>query len=221
MRRLVGSLGPRQWSLVKVQAEMAIRPGEEWGTSFDGVETAPLCVTDLEVGAVISAGGEPLVRGGDLHRAVGAPQQGEATRRLPIDLMIVRDLATGTEVGRAVSTVIIRRRSLLGWLRGPVTVIGNVEFVRGRQVLPRAHPNDGLLDRIDVDGGMSARQRIYALSRSRVGNHLPHPGLSVSRGERFTLRVESGCHALLDGRAVELRDQVVVEVAPDGGHILA
>jgi hypothetical protein len=51
----------------------------------------------------------------------------------------------------------------------------NVDRLGRWDVAPRAHPNDGRADAVEVDPAMGARARWQAWRRLRTGTHLPHP----------------------------------------------
>ena len=64
-------------------------------------------------------------------------------------------------------------------------ILSNSGILQGRDVLPRAHPNDGFVDVLEIDPEISMRQRVTAWRRSFSGSHLPHPRLRVSRAIDF------------------------------------
>ena len=64
-------------------------------------------------------------------------------------------------------------------------ILSNSGILRGRDVLPRAHPNDGFVDVLEVDPKITVRQRATAWRRSATGSHLPHPSIRVSRSIDF------------------------------------
>lgn len=64
-------------------------------------------------------------------------------------------------------------------------IISNSGIVRGRDVLPRAHPNDGYVDVLKIDEAMTTRQRLSAWRRAQTGSHLPHPQIRASRSTEF------------------------------------
>ena len=64
-------------------------------------------------------------------------------------------------------------------------ILSNSGILRGRDVLPRAHPNDGFVDVLEVDPKITVRQRVTAWRRSATGSHLPHPSIRVSRSIDF------------------------------------
>ena len=64
-------------------------------------------------------------------------------------------------------------------------ILSNSGIVRGRDVLPRAHPNDGYVDVLNIDEAITTRQRLFAWRRAKTGSHLPHPQLRASRSTEF------------------------------------
>jgi diacylglycerol kinase family enzyme len=64
-------------------------------------------------------------------------------------------------------------------------ILSNSGILRGRDVLPRAHPNDGFVDVLEIDQEITLRQLALAWSRSKTGSHLPHPHFRVSRATEF------------------------------------
>ena len=64
-------------------------------------------------------------------------------------------------------------------------ILSNSGILHARDVLPRAHPNDGFVDVLEVDPKISTRQRAIAWHRSATGSHLPHPDIRVSRSIDF------------------------------------
>lgn len=198
---------------------MPISPGEPWGDAVAGPVDGPLSIDDHTTARLVAAGREPVVRGGDLALALGVVDGTDPSLRLPVDVMVLRDAASGRELARGIAHLIVRRRGPLSWLRSRVTVVANTDYVQGRQWLPRAHPNDGVLDRLDVDAAMSIRQRYQAMRRARAGNHLPHPCMRATRGERFDVDVDRRARLWLDGQLTTVRGTVVVEVLVDGGAV--
>ena len=72
--------------------------------------------------------------------------------------------------------------------RTPVStclLLSNSGIFRGRDVLPRAHPNDGFMDVLEIDPKISFRQLAIAWRRSTTGSHLPHPQIRVSRSSEY------------------------------------
>jgi diacylglycerol kinase family enzyme len=173
---------------------------------------------DDELAAALSCG-DPrplLIRGGDLHRSVGAPRGAAATTRLPIDVI---DVTADDRRLTAVAHVVARRRGRIGWWRGPIIALMNVDH-RGRwDAAPRAHPNDGWLDVIEVDEAMSWRSRWQAWRRLPTGSHLPHPDIGTrrSRAEMFTF--DEPLALWVDGVERGTVRSLSVAVRPDGAVV--
>ena len=88
--------------------------------------------------------------------------------------------STSSRIGVA-GTIAIQHRTPLS----TCLILSNSGILRSRDVLPRAHPNDGFVDVLEVDPKISIRQRAIAWSRSATGSHLPHPNFRVSRSIDF------------------------------------
>ena len=91
-------------------------------------------------------------------------------------------------------TISIQDRTLLS----TCLILSNSGLLRSRDVLPRAHPNDGFVDVLEVDPKISIRQRAIAWRRSAIGSHLPHPSFRVSRSIDFQWS-GSPAHMIADG----------------------
>jgi diacylglycerol kinase family enzyme len=147
--------------------------------------------------------------GADFARAVSAaPAGGPVAMDLPCDAL--RLTAPGTEL-LAVNAVVLgtapdrqRRFHRSSPLRvvvdgrvvhdGPATavVIGNGQFLRGNDVIPRGHPGDG---RAEVQVyAVPGRDRGAMRGRLARGEHLPHPGIHQTTGRRIA--VTTGGHRL-------------------------
>jgi hypothetical protein len=155
---------------------MTIRKGEDWGE----VVAAPPGLVDVATDAALVehlGGDEPApvrICGGDLWRSLGGSGGGPDVRRLPVDLLRVEaDGATW----RAVAHVVARR----SWWRGPIVAVMNVDRLGDWDVAPRAHPDDGRADVVEVDPAMPVRARWQARRRLPSGSHVPHPQLAVRR----------------------------------------
>ncbi len=199
---------------------MTIRPGEDWGKSATSAPSnAVVGYSDSEVASSIAAGKPVIVRGGSLHSSLGAPAGQGVTRQMMIDAIDVRRIDNGERLGLAIANVLIRRRRIFGVLGGRAILVSNCGEFEGVIACPRAHPNDGRLDRLDVDHVMSLRQRRLAWRRAASGSHLPHPQLTASVGEHFELAVHSNEEIVLDGRSKRVTGGVIMSVIPDAGEI--
>jgi putative lipid kinase YegS-like protein len=196
-----------------------IRRGEEWGTAVNAPVEGREVRTDADLAAALSAGGLlPLVRGGDVHRSLGAPSGRTPARRLPVDLLAVH--ADGRQLV-AVAHVVARRRGALGWWRGPIVALMNVDHLGRWDVAPRAHPNDGWLDVLEVHPDMPARARWQASRRLTSGTHLPHPDVAVRRVREATFIFDRPLGLWVDGIEQEAVSVLRVRIVADAGEVLA
>lgn len=194
---------------------MTIEKGRPWGTETARPAGLRIVGSDSELADAIASGlGEPIgVRGGDLHRSLGGPPDREEMQRLPIDVLEV------TADGRmflAVAHVVARR----SWWRGRIVAACNVERIGDWEVAPRAHPNDGRFDIVEVDGSMTIRERWQARQRLPAGNHVPHPKIQTRTARRRSWQFEQRHAIWVDGHRVADACSLHVVVRPDAFELL-
>ena len=91
----------------------------------------------------------------------------------------------------------------------------NVDHLGDWNVAPRAHPNDGKFDVIEVDREMTVRERIQARGRLAQGTHLPHPRIATRTGIEANWHFERPQQLWIDGvRSGSVLD-LSVEIEPD------
>jgi hypothetical protein len=197
---------------------MVVKRGGEWGTAAAAPADALVVKTDRDLADLVggAAPRPPLVRGGDLHRSLGSPRAQVATRRLPID--VIRVTAEGW-TATAVAHVVVRRRGRLGWWRGRIVGVLNVDHIGDWDAAPRAHPNDGWLDVVDVDGSMSVRARWLAWRRLRSGGHVPHPGITVRRIRAEAFSFDAAVGVWIDGVERSMVRALRVEIDADAALV--
>ena len=195
---------------------MTIRAGEEWGRRVTGDAGATAAADDADLARHLAAGerGPFTVAGGDLHRAVGAPAAGAFPPALPVAALIVR-LDDGPE-RTVVAHVVARRR----WWRGPMVAVCNVDYVGKWNVAPRAHPNDGRADVIEVAATMGRRARWQAWRRLPQGTHLPHPSLTTRSVRTAAFEWDDPIGVWLDGVNAGVARKLAVTVRPDAFELL-
>lgn len=199
---------------------MAIRAGEDWGAPVSSSSPdAVVGITDREIAEWLAGGRTVIVRGGTLHSSLGAPEGHEVSRALSIDLLEIRSVVSGERLGVAVSSVLIRRRGRFGLLWGRVVLASNCGEFDGVSACPRAHPNDGRIDFIEVERTMSLRQRRQAWRKAASGSHLPHPALKVWSGEVAEYMVQPDERVFVDGNALSVVGAISIRVLPDAGTI--
>ncbi|MEJ7584978.1 MAG: hypothetical protein WKF43_13075 [Acidimicrobiales bacterium] len=174
--------------------------------------------TDAEARAVVErarrAGERPPalgLLGGDLCRTLGGTGDESRLRsaegmRLPVDLGAV--LADG-QLHWFVAHLVARR----GWWRGRIFAAMNAQFLGSWDVAPRSHPDDGLLDTLDVN--MSSGQRLEARRRLPSGSHVPHPGIRQGRVTAVQVDFDRPTPLRLDGDSVVAVRGLAIRVEPD------
>ena len=131
--------------------------------------------SDAELAALVAAGDTRPLRltGGDLLATVGG-----ATGGPPVASRSTSSASTPTGGSlTAVAHVVARGRT---WWRGPIVAVLNADRIGAWDVAPRAHPNDGQLDVVEVDASMALRDRWQARRRLTTGTHLPHPAIHIA-----------------------------------------
>lgn len=206
---------------------MTIRRGEPWGRQR--MLLADVAVVDDDaalarhVAAALQHGDRPLpvaVRSGDLARSMGGGAAGRVVVgatlvEAPIDA--VRATTAEGEVRWFCAHLVARR----GPWRGEIVAAVNAGFVRGRDVAPRAHPNDGRVDIVRIDPSMSMRARHAAWRRASTGSHLPHPLISATQSAAEVLHFSARLRLWVDGEPWVATRSVALEVVPDAVVVLA
>jgi len=166
---------------------------------------------DAALAAAVVAGKEgPLaVAAGDLHRAVGAPSSSHSAHVVDVDLLEVT--LDGDRRFYAVAHVVARR----GWWRGRLVAVCNVDYVGEWNVAPRAHPNDGRADVLDVAPDMGLRARWQARRRLAQGTHVPHPHIAGRSVRQATFEFDREMRVWVDGVDVGRARRIDVSVRPD------
>jgi len=197
---------------------MTVKPGSAWGDVVTAPEGALVVRNDDELAAAIERGeSRPLVvTGGDLHRTAGSPAGAGTVVRVPIDVL---NASADGDAMTAVAHVVARRPGRSGWWRGRIVAVMNVEHIGAWDVAPRAHPNDGRFDLVDVAASMSLRERWYASRRLRTGTHVPHPRIASRRSRQETFTFDRPMALWLDGVSRGTVRSLSVSVVPDATEI--
>ena len=196
---------------------MTVKPGADWGEVVSMPGDLIGVSTDAALREALSQGAAVRVGGGDLFRTVGAsPSAGGTALELPIDLL--RIVADGVATD-AVAHVVARVPGRLGGWRGPILCVMNVEYLGGHDVAPRAHPNDGRFDVVEVSPSMSLRARGQAYRRLATGTHVPHPDIAARRGREETFTFDRPLQLWIDGVSTGTVRSLTVSVAPDAAVV--
>ena len=203
---------------------MTIRKGEQWGESCYAPIGLPEFATERDLGFHVRGNGiipEAILKSGTLIQALGieAPTPDRERIKVLIDLIkvVYTDLDGRDRDDIAVGSVLIGRRS---WL-GDLCIVSNCGYLGTRELLSKAHPNDGVMDVLTVSSLMPFMQRLQAWRRIPTSSHLPHPDISTKQIERFWWPLEGNesplkrTRLVIDGEALGLVKSVRMQVIPD------
>ena len=176
---------------------MTIRKGEPWGAEVARPTELLVVGSDRELAAEVARGSErPIgVAAGDVYAAVGSPAARDPVYLLPMDALRVE--ADGRSY-LAVAHVLARR----SWWRGRIVAVMNVGHRGTWNVAPRAHPNDGRMEVIEVAAAMTLRQRLQARARLEAGTHVPHPHIATRSVPEASWRFDRPMRVWVDGSPV-------------------
>jgi len=204
---------------------MVIKHGQDWGREDIAPSDLARASSDSALADCLGEGHRNVVvTGGDMWRTIGSENRavvaGEAAMCLPIDVMKVEfrrdDESIVSKI--AVAHVVLRRSNIRGgWLRGPLTIAANAQFMGHWDIAPRGHPNDGRVEITQVDEVMSLRQRLTARARLSTGSHLPHPLIQTKSMKNFVWEGDSRSHQVLwiDRQLIGRVKSLSVEVCND------
>ncbi len=199
---------------------MVVRRGQEWGDVGVPDAAVPIVNSDRELFELLACDTREFVLAhGDLARTVGAtePTAGSAYRQVRLDLIGItfQDGGDKSRIVLAASHCLIRSPWWRGgFMSGPVVVICNAQYVKGRDLAPRSHPNDGKVEIVEFRSNLSIRDRSKVLNRTKTGDHVPHPSISV---RQTSSRVELGSAGvvIVDGHKIGRGIVHDVEPLPD------
>jgi YegS C-terminal NAD kinase beta sandwich-like domain len=154
--------------------------------------------------------------GGDLCRTLGGRGDEERLRsgaalRAPVDLGVAS--LDGDET--VFVAHLVARRS---WWIGRVFLAMNAEYLGRWDVAPRAHPNDGRLDTLDLN--LSFADRGKAWRRLRAGTHVPHPGIEQRRVASLVVRFDRPVPIEVDGVDIGRASEVDLRLVPDALEVV-
>jgi len=199
---------------------VTIAKGQPWGRPVHELALPPAVEarTDAEAREVAERArraNEPIpplaLLGGDLWRTVGAgadPAPGRDAMALPCDLGSV--LLDGRQHWFVAH--LVARRS---WWRGRVLAAMNAQFWGRFDVAPRGHPNDGVVEIIDVAPSFRLTDRLKARRRLRTGTHVPHPDITVRRVRAQQETFDPPLRVWLDGVDLGEVHNLSLRVEPD------
>lgn len=194
---------------------MTIRKGEAWGSTARAPHDLRIAHDDEALACAVSRGATHLgVAKSDLLRTVGRhesariPDIGLDAILLPCDAMEV------TLDDRP--PIIAVSQVLIGTLLRPRWWLTAGGFVGSLNVAPRAHPNDGLVDALGFADRIPLRTLWQIRRRMLLGDHLPHPRLTMHRGAALEWHDDARSERVrIDGKHHPRAHRVQVKVRRD------
>lgn len=203
---------------------MTIRRGEQWGEPCSAPMGLPEFATERDLGFHVRGNGiipEAILKSGTLIQALGIAVSTPERERIKVLIDLIKvaytDLDGHDRDDIAVGSVLIGKRS---WL-GDLCIVSNCGYLGTRELLSKAHPNDGVMDVLTVSSLMPFMQRLQAWRRIPTSSHLPHPDISTKQIERFSWPLEGNesplkrTRLVIDGEALGLVKSVRMQVIPD------
>ena len=184
---------------------MVIEKGKDWGTPGVLPPDASVARSNAELRALVSEGARVIgVTGGDLCRTLNG--SGSLSMVFPIDLCRL----TADKVDELFVAHCVARN---GWLHGPITAVMNAQFIGSWDVAPRSHPNDGVVDVLEITMGVG--DRLKARKRLATGTHVPHPLIAQRRVSTAEFHLNRPTKIWLDGEHVTTLNDFTITVEPD------
>jgi hypothetical protein len=204
---------------------MTIEKGKPWGSEILVPDSVLSIQNDYEL-ARTQQSSLCVLTGGDLWRALGEPitkTVGNSGTAVEVDAFEVTIISQGhrkvviasssVEIGSWVPKSLSRNSRYVA--------ITNSGIMNNRNIAPRAHPNDGFMHIMTLEASMPRIQRIISQRRAIIGNHIPHPNISVSRINAFEAIRESRNETLrIDGHPIRAWDSLTVRVLPDYWNVI-
>lgn len=203
---------------------MTIRKGEQWGSRIPTPSRIRHVSSDAEI-AQCSPEDFIAVGGGDIYTTLGSPSfvsESDECTLLPMDALQVKILLSDASDKSCTAASCIEVGSLISPLKfGRYICVTNGGIVSGRNFAPRAHPNDGRLDIMQIAEAMSFRDRLTAKKKALTGTHVPHPSISLRQEETFSAKRSGEREKLrIDGVTVANWIEVSVSIVPDYWQIV-
>ncbi|MEO5973735.1 MAG: hypothetical protein ABIQ38_00825 [Ilumatobacteraceae bacterium] len=206
---------------------MTIRRFAEWGRLIDRPKTVKHCESDAQVASIAAdyqSRGEPIphihVTNGSLALALGAASglSSAQVRELPLDLLhISYRTADGIQHAATAANSVVMRRRL--WI-GEIVAVTNSGYWKSWEIAPRAHPNDGVFDVVEVSVDMSWRQRLLAWRRLPLGAHIPHSSVAIRRSGSDSWKFAKPIDLYMDEEFVGRATCVQITIEADALNIL-
>ena len=203
---------------------MTIRKGDQWGEPCIAPTGLLEFATERELGRHLRDIGtirEAMLNSGTLIQALGVTTRAPNREQIKVTIDLIKiGFTDHYGVNRddfAVGSVFLGRRS---WL-GDLYIVSNSGYLGARELLPKAHPNDGVMDVLAVKSSMPYTQRLQAWRRIPTSSHIPHPDISTKQTEGFSWPLDEddvpnkSIRLVVDGEALGPVKSVRMHVIPD------
>ena len=207
---------------------MTIRKGQEWGHFEERPSDLQLVADDVAACEVISKcvieSSSCLnlsISKSDMARTLGITGANNLDRQMlctKFDVIEATYLLTNSEE--------TRRRCFIGrafvsekLFFGRTIAVLNSSFVGNRDWAPKAHPNDGKLDLVELDSSMKVRQRLTALKLMKSGSHLPHPQIRYRQLSEYEYATEDSASLSIEGVRMGSIRHCLFRVLPDAVNL--
>ena len=207
---------------------MTIRKGEEWGHYEDRPNDLQVVADDFSASELITNQTldlkSPLkisIVNSGLSRTLGIKNASLRT-----DQMLCTKFDVIETSYTHADSADVTRRCFIGYafiyqnlIFGQTIAILNTSFVGKRDWAPKAHPNDGKFDVIELDSSMSIRQRLTAFRLMKSGSHLPHPKIRYTQAPEFVFSSERSASMSIEGVRIGAVRHCVFKVLPDAVNL--
>ena len=102
---------------------------------------------------------------------------------------------------------------------GRTIAVLNSSFVGNRDWAPKAHPNDGKLDLVELDSSMNIRQRLTAHRLMKSGSHLPHPQIRYNQLSEYEYATDRSASLSIEGVRIGSIRHCFFRVLPDAVNL--
>lgn len=202
---------------------MTIEKGRLWGQEI----VVPLTTRDVDSDWQLAQGSPNqihILTAGDLFDALGKPSiplVGQTRTVVRIDALVC------TITHEAVSHRVIAASTIeighwFSWGRkNRYIVVSNGGIMKGRNIAPRAHPNDGVAHVMAMEEEISWRNKRSAWQRAKTGTHIPHPYIGVTQGQFFSFsKVRKREKLTIDGQIIPVWQNIEIKVIADNWQVI-
>ena len=207
---------------------MTIRKGQEWGHFENRPDDLQVVADDFSASKLITNQSPDLkaplkisIVNSGLSRTLGIKNglhNSEQMLCTKFDVIEANYTSANSET--------VTRRCFIGnafiyknWLFGTTIAVLNSSFVGNRDWAPKAHPNDGKFDVVELETSMNLRQRLTAFRLMKSGSHLPHPKIRYTQATEYVFSDEKPLSMSIEGVRLGAVTNCVFKVLPDAVNL--